>query len=300
MHRRTFLTGGTAALASRLDAAKPSRIVDTHLHFYDPSRPQGVPWPAKNESVLYRTVLPDEFQRMTAPLGVTGAIVVEASAWLEDNQWILDLAAKHPIIIGFVGHLECGKPEFRKHLARFHKNRLFRGIRLGGSTIAPGLGQEAFVEDLRRMADADLELDAIGDASMLPVLVRLTDRLPKLRIVINHMPFDWPAEAKTRADGQAALRELGRRPQVYSKVSGVLRRKNGHTPVDLADYRTALDELWEAFGADHLVYGSNWPVSDLVAPYPDVLRVVRAYFDEKGQEAAEKYFWKNSQAAYRW
>ncbi len=297
MQRRTFLTAAAGALAR---AAAPAQIVDTHLHFYDPSRPQGVPWPAKHETILYRTVLPAEFRRLTEPLGVTGAIVVEASPWLEDNQWILDVAAGHPLILGFVGHLECGKPEFRNHLARFHKNPLFRGIRVGGGALGQGLSEPAFVADLQRLADADLELDAIGDASLLPVLVRLTDRIPRLRIVINHMPFDWPADAKARAETQAALRELGRRPQVYSKVSGVLRKKNGHTSVAVADYRTALDELWEAFGADHLVYGSNWPVSDLVAPYPDVLKVVRAYFDEKGQEAAEKYFWKNSQAAYRW
>jgi predicted TIM-barrel fold metal-dependent hydrolase len=237
---------------------------------------------------------------MTQPLGVTGAIVVEASPWLEDNQWILDLAADHPVILGFVGHLECGKPDFRNHLERFHKNPLFRGIRLGGNAIAPGLSQPAFVADLQRLAEADLELDAIGDAAMLPVLVRLTDRVPNLRIVINHMPFDWPKDEQARADAQHALRELGRRPRVYSKVSGVLRRTGNRTSTDLRDYRAALNELWHAFGPDHLVYGSNWPVSDLVAPYPDVLKVVREYFDQKGQEAADKYFWKNSQAAYRW
>ena len=54
------------------------------------------------------------------------------------------------------------------------------------------------------------------------------------------------------------------------------------------------------FGADRLIYGSNWPVSDRVAPYDQVFRIVHEYFTAKGKEAAEKYFWRNSQAAYRW
>ena len=58
-------------------------------------------------------------------------IEVEASPWVEDNQWVLDLAAKNPVLIGTVGNLEPGKPNFRENLTRFHKNRLFFGMRFG-------------------------------------------------------------------------------------------------------------------------------------------------------------------------
>ena len=87
---------------------------------------------------------------MVRPLGVTGAIVIEASPWLEDNQWVLDLAKDNRIIVGFVGHLEPGADGFKENLARFGKNELFRGIRLEGSVIADGIARSVFVEDLRR------------------------------------------------------------------------------------------------------------------------------------------------------
>lgn len=58
--------------------------------------------------------------------------------------------------------------------------------------------------------------------------------------------------------------------------------------------------LWEIFGEDRLIYGSDWPHSDLWGPYPEVFRIVREYFLGKSREAQEKYFWKNSVAAYRW
>src|SRR5438552_3423504 len=97
IHRRTFLAGLSglrAALAQPVEIR--SGIIDTHTHFYDPARPQGVPWPTKSDTLLYRTVLPHHFQALTQRLGVTGTVVVEASPWLEDNQWILDLAKDYP------------------------------------------------------------------------------------------------------------------------------------------------------------------------------------------------------------
>lgn len=302
--RRRFLVSGTlgAALSSaQIDAAsRPSRIIDTHTHFYDPTRPQGVPWPSKSETLLYRPVLPRDLRNVARGLHLTGTVVVEASPWLEDNQWLLDLAKVNPLIVGVVGHLKPGEPLFRDHLRRFAKDRIFRGIRLTEDIIAAGLSQKAFIADMQRLADADLELDAIGDNTMFSDLVTLSDRLPQLRIVINHLPFDPPSDGDTGNKARNALRELGRRPQVYAKVSGVLRRIDGRVPNHASSYTQALDQLWDTFGAERLVYGSNWPVSDLLAPYASVLTVVREYFLAKGAEATEKYFWKNSRAAYKW
>jgi predicted TIM-barrel fold metal-dependent hydrolase len=87
---------------------------------------------------------------------------------------------------------------------------------------------------------------------------------------------------------------------VYVKISEVLRRVDGRVPADLDFYRSRLDELWDLFGADRLLYASDWPNGDQWAPYPTVLGLVREYFTGKGPAAAEKYFWKNSVAAYGW
>jgi L-fuconolactonase len=282
-NRRRFLTASLFALA-KAQAAAPSRIIDTHIHLYDPTRPQGVPWPPKNDPLLYRRTLPADFTAATQGLNVTGAIVIESNALLEDNQWVLDLAADNPLIVAFVGHLDPGSPAFPQHLARFAKNRLFRGIRLSGKSIAAGLSQPEFIAGLQQLADRDLQIDAIGDHTIFSALIAISDRLPRLRIVIDHLPFELGA-------GEKAFHDLSSRPQIYAKVSGVLR--------GIGD-RDSLDRLWDTFGRDRLIYGSNWPVSNRVAPYPSVLRIVSEYFTGKGPEASERYFWKNSLAAYKW
>jgi predicted TIM-barrel fold metal-dependent hydrolase len=280
-------------------------IIDTHIHLFDPRRPQGVPWPNKNNAVLYQPALPDRYRKIAAPLGIVGALEVECSPWLEDNQWVLAVAAKDTIIVGTVGNLEPGTPEFRKHLERFHKNPLFRGIRNGnlwGRNLAAALMKRECISDLEALAEAGLELDTANpNPALIAAVVRLTDQVPELRVVIDHLPqLQPPSEPAARAAYEADLRELAKRPQVYVKVSAVLRRVDGRVPDAPEFYRPRLDELWEIFGEDRLLYGSDWPNSDQWGTYPQVLNVVRDYFTRKGPQAAEKFFWKNSVAAYRW
>src|ERR1044071_8305196 len=94
-------------------------IIDTHIHLFDPTRPQGVPWPPAG-SPIYQPALPDRFRQLAGPLGVRGAIEIECSPLLEDNQWVLDVADKDKIIVGTVGNLEPGALDFAKQLERFH------------------------------------------------------------------------------------------------------------------------------------------------------------------------------------
>jgi len=242
---------------------------------------------------------------VTKGLGIVGAIEVECSNWLEDNQWILDIAAKDTFIVGTVGNLEPGKPDFRKHLERFHQNPLFRGIRYGnlwGRNLGEQISKPEFISDLKALAEADLELDTANpNPALISDVVKLTDQIPRLRVVIDHLPqLEPPAELRTRNAFEANLRELGKRPQIYVKVSEVLLRVGGKVPDDVNFYRSRLDELYDIFGQDRLIYGSDWPNSDHWGSYQQVLNVVRDYFTSKGADVAEKFFWRNSSSVYRW
>ena len=274
--------------------AQTPSIIDTHIHLWDTNRSEGVSWPPKSETLLYRPVLPADYTAMVRPLGVTGAVIIEASAVLEDNQWILDLVKDNPMFVGYVGHLNPGSDAFRQNLARFSKNRLFRGIRVAGADLVKGVAQPAFLDDLQRLADANLMMDALGSATMVAPLTTIAGKIPQLRIAIDHMPVEPPG---WKPD---AMRELARHPRVYGKVSGVLKSLAGKVAGDLASYRTALDELWNMFGADRVMYGSNWPVSEKLAPYATVFSVVKQYAALKSAADSDKFFSKNSKACYQW
>lgn len=303
MDRRTFLA--TTATAPLLAAPADIPVIDTHIHLFDPTRPQGVPWPPKTNTVLYKTALPERYKKLATPFGIKGAIEVECSTWLEDNQWVLDVAEKDTIMVGTIGNLEPGKPDFRKHLDRFHKNPLFRGIRYGtlwGRPFHEDVKRQEFLNDMKAMADAGLTLDsATASPALMPSLLHLTDRVPNLRVVIDHLPQATPpAEPAALKDWETNLREIGHRKQIYVKISEVLRRVDGKVPTDLSFYKPRLDSLFETFGEDRVVFGSDWPNSDQWAEYPQVFGIVKEYFMAKGRKVAEKYFWRNSINAYRW
>lgn len=293
VNRRQFF-GAALAVGTALSAATDRRIIDTHTHFYDPRRPGGIPWPNPNDPVLYRPVLPAEYRAMTSKFGIVGTVEVEASPLVEDNQWILDLAAKDSIILGTVGHLEPGTPDFRKHLDRFTQNPRFLGIRISplpGKTSE--LSSPAYWDDLKALHQSSRMIDVVGDgAKVIPSVLAISDRLPDLRIVIDHLPFTRPAES-------ASLAELASRNNVFAKISNVPRKIGNAVPVDEAPYRDILDPVYETFGADRILYGSNWPVSDRVAPFDVALKIVTAYFARKPDGVTEKYFFQNANRVYR-
>jgi predicted TIM-barrel fold metal-dependent hydrolase len=286
-----------------VSSATPAAIIDTHVHFYDPSRPQGVPWPPAKDALLYRTVLPEDYQALPVPQKVDGVIVVEASPWVEDNQWVLDLAAKSPLIIGMVGNLPLGTSDFAGQLARFAKNPLFRGIRIREGSLKEKLTDPAFVRDLRTVADCGLCFDVHASPDWLADAARLAGTLPELRLVINHVAGAQIKGGPLDDKWLHLIDSLAHHPQVFMKISGLVEGtqcRAGDAPVDPAHYAPTLNALWERFGADRLIYGSNWPVSWRNAQLATVQGVIMANFSSKGRESLDKIFWKNSQSVYGW
>ncbi len=275
-------------------------IIDTHTHFYDPTRPAGVPWPDPNDDVLYRPVYPEHHKALAIPEGVTGTVVVEASTWVEDNQWILDLAENEPFIVGFVGNLDIESADFEDNLEHYAANPLFRGVRLRGVDIGK-VASGGNLENIERLGAKDLSVDLLSPPEGLPSIAVLASKIPELRIVINHV-------AGVHIDGKApdtawveGMQMAAANPHVYCKVSGLVENtQDKPSPTDVAYYAPTVDVLWDAFGTDRLIYGSNWPVSERFADYATVQRIVSHYFNAKGVVAAEKYFWRNAVAAYKW
>ncbi len=312
--RRSFLRASAAGLAGAAmgmpgcastagSGGGDYEVIDCHTHFYDPTRPQGVPWPPKGEKRLYRRVMPEDYLSHRLSRAVAGTVVVEASPWLQDNQWILDLAMKSSFIVGFVGNLRPGDPRFKADLERFSADPLFRGIRVRDRGLGDGAAWKDVVADLGRMADLDLSLDVNVPFRTLPDVERIAGEITRLRIIVNHV-------ALARIDGKAVDDEWGRRVRslakhanVFMKVSGLVEatgRRDGTAPRDVEFYRPWLDVLWDAFGEDRLVYGSNWPVCDLYADLASVQGLAAGYFEGRGGAAARKVFRENSKAIYKW
>ncbi|HMD21599.1 MAG TPA: amidohydrolase family protein, partial [Alloacidobacterium sp.] len=198
LRRRDLFKAGAfsiaAAVSHRLHAQEPDSIpvIDAHIHLFDPTRPGGIPWPEKSDAILYKPALPDRFKHVTEGLGIRGAIAIECSPLESDNDWLLNIAEKNPVIVGVIGDLVPSSPSFGKSLDRLSKNQIFRGIRYGNlwnRNLSTDLDRPGFIEGLKALAAAKLVLESANpDAELIAALVGTHDRVPDLKIVVDHLP----------------------------------------------------------------------------------------------------------------
>jgi L-fuconolactonase len=306
LNRRTFI-GSAAAVGARAVAAAQARavpIIDCHIHLFDQTRPQGAPYSGGGRGSTEPS-LPARYRRLATPLGIVGAIEVEASPWVEDNLWVLEVEEKDPIMVGTIGNLQPDKPEFKEYLDRYHKNKLFLGIRYGnlwGYNLPAQVSNPAFIEGLKLMQQADLAMDTANPRpDLLEAILKVTDKVPGLRIILDHLPAMFARlDAAGRAGVEGTLRDLAKRRQVYVKLSEILRLVDGKASTDPALYKPTLDYLFELFGENRVLFGSDWPNQSAADNLPAIVKIVQDYFSTKSLTAAEKYFWRNSIAAYKW
>jgi L-fuconolactonase len=305
MDRRRFLETVAASCAGALKAQAPKiPIIDCHIHLFDQTRPQGAPYSGGRGDT--EPSLPVRYRKLATLLGVIGAIAIEASPWIEDNLWLLEVEESDHIMVGAIGNLQPDKPEFKEYLDRYHKNKLFRGIRYGNLwnySLVNEISNPVFVEGLRLMQQADLVLDTANPRpDLIEAVIKISDKVPDLRIVVDHVPamLRRQTDATVKAALEANMRELAKRDRVYIKVSEVMQIKDDKPVTDPAAYKPTLDYLFDSFGEDKLVFGSDWPNGAAVGNLPSIVQIVQDYFNAKSRAVAEKFFWKNSIAAYKW
>lgn len=284
---------------------RPAPIIDAHIHLFDPTRPGGVPWPTPDDTALYKPALPERYIALAAPFGVAGAIAIEASPLASDNQWLLKVAADHPVIVGVVGDLVPATPSYLADLDRLHADPLFLGFRYGNlwnRDLSVDLEKPGFIDGLKALAQAGLVFESANpDPVLIRAILSVAERVPDLTIVIDHLPHSpIPTENAARAEYQSNLSRLAKHPRVFVKLSEIPVLLNGALVTDIGYYQGALDAIWSVFGEGRIFFGSDWPNSDHVCSLQQTFSLVHAYIAQKSPTAQEKFFWKNSLSAYRW
>ncbi len=297
------LIAGALVTGEATGSAMPALpVIDTHIHLFDPTRPGGVPWPEPSDTVLYKPALPGRYEQVSKSFGVVGAIAIEASPLPKDNDWLLGIARQNPFIVGIIGDLVPGSPEFATELERLHKNALFLGLRYGNlwnRNLVEDVSRPGFMDGLRLLSQAGLVFESANpNPALIRTLADIAERVSDLTIVIDHLPHATLAAAAS-AYAQP-LRTLGRLPQVFVKLSEIPVETAGLVSTGLPPYRETLDYLWNIFGEDKVLFGSDWPNSDHLLPYTETVSILKNYALEKSRIAQEKLFWRNSIHAYRW
>jgi L-fucono-1,5-lactonase len=287
-------------------AEKKRPIIDTHVHFYSVTAPGGIPWPSPKQKLIYRDVLPAEYEEVAKKNGITGVVMVEANPTVKENYRVLDLVKGDSLFRSLVGNVEIGSPEFVENIDKLSKDRRFVGIR--GFLWAPTLTlDEKQLSDLKALEARGLTLDIISRNTLNPKdrVDALAKAVPNLRIIIDHLagakgPKVDPAWAEW-------MHKLAQNRNLYIKFSSFFDMYNPaatedepwKAPTEVASYKPHFDVLMKEFGPDRLIFGSNWPVVALGGDIATEIAIAEAYLKEQGNDVRDKVMYKNAEKFYK-
>lgn len=241
--------------------------IDAHQHFWNPARGD-YGWIPPGDPVLDRAYGPDDLWPQMQAAGIDGTVLVQAAPTLAETEWLLEIAEATPFVRGVVGWIDFDDAAQAPHVARLARHPKFRGLRPMVQDIADpdwinGAGvQWAF----RAMLDHGLTFDALGLPRHLGPFLRLFRRYPDLRAVVDHgmKPAIRDHAFAPWAEGIA---RIAGETRAHCKLSGlVTEAAPGWDDDGLRPYAA---HLLATFGADRVMWGSDWPVCGLRATYAD-------------------------------
>jgi L-fuconolactonase len=258
--------------------------LDSHQHFwhYDPAHHV---WMTDAMAALRRDYLPDELAPQLQAAGFDGTVAVQARQMIEETEWLLKLADRHPSIQGVVGWVDLCSTELIAQLERFAPHPKLVGVRHvvhdepdDGFMLRPD-----FQRGIARLAEFELGYDLLLFPRHLENAVTLVDAFEDQLFVLDHIAKPAIREGLV-SPWKDDLKRLAERPNVFCKLSGmVTEAKWGEWRP--ADFRPYLDVVLEAFGPERLMIGSDWPVCTLSADYRSTMSLVVDYVNALSPDA---------------
>jgi len=249
--------------------------LDSHQHFWRFERARDA-WITDDMRAIRRDFLPADLAPALASNRIDGCIAVQADQSAAETRFLLDLARQHSFIRGVVGWVDLRSSELEATLEHLRGEPLLRGVRHVAQAEADDfLTRDDVIRGIERIGRAGLTYDILIVERQMPAALSLTARLPDQPFVLDHL--GKPAIREGRLEPWAGrLRELARRPNVCCKLSGLVTEADW-TRWQPADLRPYLDVALEAFGPDRVMFGSDWPVCLVAAPYDRVVGTIAEF-----------------------
>jgi L-fuconolactonase len=242
-------------------------MIDAHHHLWKYSAAE-YGWISPEMQVIKRDFLPENLEELMHYFGIEGTVAVQARQSLEETDWLLGLAGKHPLIRGVVGWVPLTEGAgVKKHLERLAANKRLRGVRhvIQDEADPRYILRKDFNEGVRELRGFGLRYDVLVFERQLPAAIEFVDRHPNQTFILDHVAKPRIKD-KVMAPWDRNIRELAKRQNVYCKLSGMVTEADPQrwTPEGLQPY---IDVVLAAFGPKRLMYGSDWPVMLLAGDY---------------------------------
>lgn len=233
-------------------------VIDSHQHFWRIDQ-DDCTWPTADLATIYRDFLPVDLAPLAMAAGVTGSVLVQSQPSDLDTDFLLRVADESHVVKAVVGWVDLLSPSAATRIQCVAHHPKMRGLR----PMLQNLPDDAWILNpdlepaIAEMQASSLSFDALVRVRQLPFLRVFAERHPRLPMVIDHgaKPDIAASEFAFWSAGMAAMAEL---PQVHCKLSGLLTEANAEQGVD--ELRPYVVQLYHLFGAERLMWGSDWPV----------------------------------------
>lgn len=241
--------------------------IDAHQHFWQISR-EDYDWMTDDVENIRHDILPSDLSPLIDLHDITGTVVVQAAATVAETEFLIGLAEKTNFIKGLVGWVDLTDADTPQTLDRLMQSTAFKGVRpmLQDIEDTKWISQPKVMANLAALAERGLRLDALVQPRHLGALVQVAKELPELAIVIDHCAKPVIADGADAGtawrDGMARLAEL---PNVVCKISGLANESGPGWSAERL--QPVIDHVLRQFGAERVMWGSDWPVLNLVGDY---------------------------------
>ncbi|MCW3794725.1 amidohydrolase family protein [Paenibacillus sp. LS1] len=252
--------------------------LDAHQHFWEYNVAE-YGWIGEEMKAIRQSFLPENLEPLLVQSGLEGCIAVQARQSLTETQWLLQLADRHEFIKGVVGWVDLCSDDVRNQLELFASNPYLRGVRhvVQDEPDLQYVLREDFQRGISLLKEYDLAYDLLVSKEQLPYAVELVKTFPEQRFVLDHLAKP-DIKSGILSPWKEAIESLAAQPNASCKLSGMVTEADwaNWTPSDFTAY---LNIAIEAFGADRLMFGSDWPVSNLAASYNDVCGLITTHIN---------------------
>ncbi|GAA4415186.1 amidohydrolase family protein [Nibrella viscosa] len=270
--------------------------IDAHQHFwfYDPERDS---WITEEMQAIRRDFLPADLEPVLQENGINGCVAVQASQSEEETLFLAQLAQAYGFIKGVVGWVDLRSETVYERLEAFSQIEEIKGFRhVVQAEPEDFMTRPEFIRGIRQLTAFDFTYDILIYPNQLKAALQLVQAVPEVKFIIDHLAKPYIKEQKINTWSNY-MAEIAKSPNVYCKVSGMVTEADWHN-WSKKDFFPYLDVLFEHFGPDRLVYGSDWPVCLVAANYTQVKNLIEEYVEPWGPAVRDKVFGGNAVAFY--
>jgi len=254
--------------------------IDAHQHFWIYEQAE-YGWIDDRMKVLKRNYMPEDLHPELSEAGFSGSVAVQARQSLEETRWLLELSGQYDFIKGVVGWVDlCNKDELRRQLDKFCKSKKFAGVRhvVHDEPRDDFMLRDDFLKGLSLLKEYNLTYDLLLFPKHLPLAEKVVSMFPEQRFVLDHISKPQIKD-HIFSPWKEDIKKLAGHKNVWCKLSGMVTEADWKN-LEQEIFRPYLDIVFEAFGTDRLMTGSDWPVCKLAGDYGEVTGIVEDYIED--------------------